>query len=186
MMNSSNSSTSILLELDEQTWKDSLDRVETWLGNVLMIQTNFRQLIEDTVDKVHEPHIRAYLADILEQAKQHEQQAEELSRVIGRDPSKARKLSGTVMSKVNQVVADIQGVAGGARGGWQDLRQLLLANLDSMGAFAIAEQLGLALGLPQIVDITFPIVQEKSRHQLLLQEYMLEMAPVSILYKASI
>ena len=185
-MNVSNSSMPILLDLDEQTWKDSLDRVETCLGNVLMIQTNLRQLIEDTVDKVHEPHIRAYLADILEKAKQHEQQAEELYRVIGRDPSKARKLGGTVMSKVNQVVADIQGVAGGAVGAWRDIRQLLLANLDSLGAFAIAEQLGLALGLPEIVDITFPIVQEKSTHQLLLQEYMLEMAPVSILYKASI
>jgi hypothetical protein len=186
MMNSSNSSRAILLELDEQTWKDSLDRVETWLGNVLMIQTNLRQLIEDTVDKMHEPHIRTYLADILEKAKQHEQQAEELYRVIGRDPSKARKLGGTLMSKASQALADIQGAAGGAVGGWRDLRELLLANLDSKGAFAIAEQLGLALGLPEIVDITFPIVQEKSTHQLLLQEYFLEMGPVSILYKASI
>jgi hypothetical protein len=186
MMSLSHNSKPILLELDEQTWKDWLDRAETWFGNVLMLQATFRQLTEDTLDKVHEPHIRAYLSDMLEVAKQHEQKAEELYRVIGRDPSHARQLGGTLMSKVSQVVADVQGIAGGAVGGWRDLRQLLLSNLDSMGAFAIAEQLGLALAIPQIVEIAFPIVQEKSTHQLLLQEYMLEMGPVSILYHAPI
>ena len=34
--------------------------------------------------------------------------------------------------------------------------------------------------------ITFPVVNEKSTQQLLLQEYMLEMAAKSILYKANI
>lgn len=185
-MNLSHTSEPLLLELDEQTWKDWLDRVESWLGNVLMLQATFRQLAEDTLNKVHEPHIRAYLADLLETAKQHEQKVEELYRVIGRDPSHARQLGGTLMSKASQVLADVQGIAGGAVGGWRDLRQLLLSNLDALGAFAIAEQLGLALGIPEIVEITFPIVQEKSTHQLLLQEYLLEMGPVSILYHAPI
>ncbi|HKN87624.1 MAG TPA: hypothetical protein VJV04_12245, partial [Nitrospiraceae bacterium] len=69
---------------------------------------------------------------------------------------------------------------------WKDIRVLLIANLDSMGAFAVAEQLGMALGIPNIVDITFPIVHEKSTQHLLLQEYMLEMVSVSILYEAPI
>src|SRR2546421_127547 len=137
MMSRLPNSEPILLELDEQTWKEWLDRTENWFGNVLMIQATFRQLAEDTLDKVHEPHIRAYLTDLLETAKQHEQKAEELYRVIGRDPSHARKLGGTLLSKASQVVADVQGIAGGAVGGWRDLRQLLLTNLDALGAFAI-------------------------------------------------
>ena len=75
---------------------------------------------------------------------------------------------------------------GGASGAWRDIHQLLLVNLNAIGAFATAEQIGLTLGLPEIVDITFPIIQEKQTHQLILQEYMLEMAPLSILYDSSI
>jgi hypothetical protein len=54
-MSRSHNTEPILLELDEQTWKEWLDRTETWFGNVPMIQVTFRQLAEDTLDKVHEP-----------------------------------------------------------------------------------------------------------------------------------
>jgi hypothetical protein len=89
--------------------------------------------------------------------------------------------AGSVVGKVRRTAADLQGKAGGAQTGWRELHQLLLANVNAMGAFAIAEQLGLALGLPEIVDITFPVVQELSTAQLLLQELLLETAPPAIL-----
>ncbi|WP_335501718.1 hypothetical protein [Neobacillus vireti] len=60
---------------------------------------------------------------------------------------------------------------------------MLHINQQAMGAFAVAEQLGLSLGIKEIVALAFPVVHEKTMHQLLLQEYMLEMAPISILYK---
>jgi len=176
----------IFLELDETTWNLFLDRAESWMGNVLMLQRKFREQAEATADTVHEPHIKTYLSSIAETAKEHERKVDGLYGVIGREPSSARKLGGTLMSKGSEALAELEGFMGGAVGAWKDIRMLLIANLDSMGAFAVAEQLGLALGMPNIVDITFPIVHEKSTQHLLLQEYMLDMASVSILYKASI
>jgi hypothetical protein len=52
----------LVLELDEDWWKTQLDRVESWLDNVLTLQTAFRQLAEDTAGKITEPHVRDYLA----------------------------------------------------------------------------------------------------------------------------
>ncbi len=176
----------LVLELDDKTWGEFLDRFEAWLGNLLMTQAAFRHLAEDTVGKIHEPHIKKYLSDIAETAKEHERKVEELYRLIGREPpSTARKVGGAVVGKLREGAADVQDALGGAVGGWKDLRQLLLANLDAMGAFAITEQLGLALGLPEVVDVTFPAVNEESTQQLLLQEYVLEMASTAILYHAS-
>ncbi|HKN87053.1 MAG TPA: hypothetical protein VJV04_09355 [Nitrospiraceae bacterium] len=126
------------------------------------------------------------LSALVETAKEHERKVDDLYAVIGREPSSVRRVGAALMSKGSEVVADVEGFMGGATGAWKDIRVLLIANLDSMGAFAVAEQLGLALGIPNIVDITFPIVHEKSTQHLLLQEYMLEMASVSILYKAPI
>lgn len=54
-----------------------------------------------------------------------------------------------------------------------------------MSAFAVAEQLGLALGIPEILDITFDVVSEKSTDQLLLQECASEICSKSILYQQS-
>jgi len=176
----------ILLELDEPTWKDFLDGFESWLDNLVTVEASFRQLAEDTVEKITEPHIKEYLAEIVETAKRHEQAVDDLYRVIGRDPAKARTLAGTLMGKARQALGDVLGLLGGAAGNWRDLHQLLLANTNSLGAWAIAEQLGLALGMPEVVDIVFPIVREKSTQHLLIQEYVLEMAPVSILYKKSV
>jgi hypothetical protein len=174
----------ILVELGAATWDDWLDKAESWFGNVLLTQTSFTRLLEDTIDKLHEPHIKRYLADMLEKEREHDHHAEALFRAIGRKPSTGRKLGATLVSKAREVLTDVQGRMGGAVGGWKDLRELLIASVDARGAFAIAEQIGLALGLPAIVDITFKVANEKTVHQLLLQEYVLELAPMAILYRA--
>jgi hypothetical protein len=43
-----------------------------------------------------------------------------------------------------------------------------------------------ALGRPAAVDIAFPIVAEKTRHQLLIRECYLEMAANAILYRRDV
>lgn len=176
----------ILVELDSESWNTWLDRAATWFGNVLMTQTTFRQLAEDTQDKVNEPHFKAFLKEIAETAKRHEEQAEALYRAIGRDPAAGRKLMGTILSKAQETFGNLENMAGGAAGGFRDVRQLMLTNLDSMGAFAIAEQLGYALGLPEVANIAFAVENEKSKHQLLLQEIVLEMAAQAILYRTAL
>ena len=80
-------------------------------------------------------------------------------------------------------MAGIIALVGGAKSPWQDVQQLYISNLNSMSAFAVAEQLGLALGIPEILDITFPVIAQKSTDHLLLQEVALEMCSMSILYK---
>ena len=176
----------ILIELDQETREDQLDSAESWLNNVLLTQATFRQLAEDTLDKVHEPHVREYLTSILETAQEHEQKAKELYRVIGREPSTAREVGGTLVAKAREAMGDLMGIAGGAAGGWRDLHQLFLASLNAMSAFATAEQLGLALGIPEIVEITSSVTSEKFAHHRLLQEVILDMAPVAILYDMEI
>lgn len=176
----------VLIEIDEQSWAGSLDRVAAWLGDLQLMQATFRQLAETTAGKIAEPHIRDYLSGIAEQAREHEQRIADLYRLIDRHPSTVRPVIGSVMGRAREVLGVVQGVAGGAVGNWNDLRQLLAANLNAMGAFAITEQLGLALGIDEIVDITFQVTQEKSTCQLLLQEYVLELAPRSILYRTSV
>lgn len=181
-MSTNGTSQALVIQMDDATWSDFLDRFEAWLGDLQLTQTAFRKQAEETVDKIEEPHIREYLSDIAEAARAHEAKVDDLYRLIGREPSTARSVGGTVLGKAREGTADIVGALGGAHGGWKDLRELLLANQDAMGAFAIAEQLGLALGMPEVVDITFPVVNEKSTQQLLLQEYVLEMASTAILY----
>lgn len=58
--------------------------------------------------------------------------------------------------------------------------------MNALSAFAVTEQFGLLLGLPEIVNITINVVHQKQTHQLVLKEYMLEMASISIIYKQSI
>lgn len=173
----------ILLELDDECRQEHFDRAEAWFKNVQLTQASFRQLLEDTVEKIKEPHIKDYLQTMLQHAQEHEEKAEALFAVIGRKPSNARKLVGNILGKSRKAWADVIAFGGGATGPWQDLQQLYIANLNSMSAFAVAEQLGLALGIPEILDITFAVVSEKSNDQLLLQECALEMCSKSILYK---
>ncbi|GAB3162902.1 hypothetical protein [Telluribacter humicola] len=125
--------------------------------------------------------MKDYLNTILQQALNHEEKA--LFRVIGREPSTVRKLAGDMLGKGRQLWADIMALGGGAHGPWQDLQQLYISNLNSMSAFAVAEQLGLALGMPEILSITLSVIDEKSTSHLLLQEIALEMCSKSILYQ---
>lgn len=175
----------LLLELGEDARKEHFDKAAAWFRNVQLTQASFRQLLEDTVEKIEEPHIKDYLHTMLEHARKHEEQAEALFTVIGREPSSVRKMMGEMMGKGRQALADVIALGGGAKGPWQDLQQLYLSNANSISAFAVAEQLGLALGLPDILDITFEVVSQKSTDQLLLQECALEMCSKSILYDQS-
>ncbi|PRY03392.1 hypothetical protein CLV24_14124 [Pontibacter ummariensis] len=172
----------ILIELDEETRSEQLNRAAAWFNNVLLTQTSFRQLLEDTVPKIKEPHIKEYLAELAVKAKEHEEKIHELFTIIGREPSDIRTTLGSVMGKARQALGDFIAATGSAKGPWQDLHQLYLSNYNSMGALSVAEQLGLALGIPSIVDIAFVLVSEKSTAQLLLQESVLEMCSMSILY----
>jgi ferritin-like metal-binding protein YciE len=173
----------VFIELDEACRKEQFDRAEAWLKNVQLTQASFRQLLEDTVEKIEEPHIKDYLSTMLQHAKEHEQQAENLFAVIGRKPSTIRVKLGELAGKGRELLADMIALSGGAKGPWQDVHQLYISNLNSMSAFAVAEQLGLALGIPAIVDITYPVISQKSTDHLLLQEVALEMCSMSILYR---
>ena len=174
----------MLVELDGQTWEQMIDRIETWFGNVLAAQGAFRRHVESTLEKIREPDTRDLLVDILDKADQHERQAKELFALIGREPPTGRKAAGALISGAQKALGKVEGVAGGATaGGWSDLRQCLLLNVDSMGAFAVAEQLGFALAMPEISKITFEVENDKAKHQLVMQELVLETAAINILYE---
>ena len=49
-----------------------------------------------------------------------------------------------------------------------------------------AEQIGLALGRPQAVDVAVRVVAEEGRHQLLLREVLLEFAADAVLYRRDV
>lgn len=171
-----------LLNLDEASWGQHLDAAEAWLNNVITSQHAFRELLENTL-QVSKPNIHLYLSEMLETARRHEQAAEDLPRTIGRQPGSAgRGVAGRVLAGARKVMGTVEGIAGGAKDDWRDLRELQIANLDAMGGFAVAEQLGLALANAELRDLAFQVTSEKSSDQLVLQELMLEMASVSILY----
>lgn len=174
-----------LIELDQETRNLQLDRAKAWFDNVLLTQASFRKLLHDTVEKIEEPHIKQYLTQMYEQEERHEERARELFSLIDREPSDIRQLLGDIMGKARQSLGDFIALTGGVRGPWQDLHQLYISNHNSMGAFAVAEQLGLALGIPRVAEIAFGVVAEKSTSQLLIQECVLEMCSKSILYHES-
>ena len=177
----------ILIEIDKESWEKQLDSTATWLGNTYMAETAFRKMTEDTVEKVMEPHVRRYLANIAERSLAHEKTIEGLFKVIGREPSKFRHASGMVVAKGRELLADVLGLASGASAGaWADLQQLLMASMNSVGAVGVAHQLGLALGHLELTEATLDLSNEKYMQHFLLQEIVLEMAPLSILYKARI
>src|SRR5919199_2548913 len=134
----------IAIELDEHTWTEQLDRVEQWLGNVLVAQATFRMLLEDTIGKIHEPHIQAYLREMLQTAQKHERRAEELYAIIGRDPAPGRKLVAAVMNKARQALGDVLDIAGGMAGGGCGIFQPPPAPPEAGGALrrARARRLG--------------------------------------------
>jgi hypothetical protein len=175
----------VLLELDRDTWSSQLDRVERWLATARALQSGYRHLLESAVDDVEEPHVRTYLNDLLDVAREHESAVDDLYRAFGRepaDPGGIRSAAATLLGAAREAMGHAEGkVAGAASGQWRLLRELLLSNLDAIAGFAVAEQLGLALGIPAVIDVTFPVVRRKTQDQLLLQEYLLEMASNAIL-----
>jgi hypothetical protein len=182
-MDNTTSTPPVLIELDADTWNRQLDQAKKWLDNVVLVQASYRQLLEDTAAKIDEPHIRQYLLEIAGRAKDHEAQVWELYAAIDREPAEIRKTLGALAGKGRQVLGDLLALTGGAKGPWQDLHQCFMANYNAMGAFAVVEQLGLALGIPGLSDLAFDIVAQKSTDQLILQEFVLEMCAKSILYR---
>jgi hypothetical protein len=177
----------ILIELDETTLLKKINEVEKWFEHVLTAQITLETLLNKTIPAIVEPHIREALEKIQQAEVMHSKSADNLFIAIKRIPDAAKdRALGTVVSKVEEGLLSFQDMMGGAVGSWQGIHHLMLLNQQAMGAFAVAEQLGLALGIKEIAAIAFPIVHEKSMHQLLLQEYMLEMAAIAILYKQDI
>jgi hypothetical protein len=184
MMSIETAARPLLLDLDEATWDAQIDRAAAWLGDALMVQEKFRKFAEDVAAQIREPHIKAYLQELVGRARAHEERIADMTRAIGREPSAGRSLAGAALAKGGELIAGAVGLAGGARGDWKDLRQLLIESQDALGAFAIVEQLGYALGLPELADPAFRATAEKQKDHLLIQEFVLEMGPIAILLHA--
>ncbi|MFC4019052.1 hypothetical protein ACFOW4_14035 [Micromonospora sp. GCM10011542] len=182
----------LLVEVDHDTVTAQLDRVVPWLVATRTLQSAYRKILEDTADEVGEPHIRAWLHEIAEPARRHEEAVADLHRAFGHQPetgtgAAAAPAVAAALGTLRELVGEAQGVVAGARGrAWRHMRMLLLSNLDAISGFAVAEQLALALGRPAVVDITCPIVADKTRHQLLIRECFLEMASNAILYRRDV
>lgn len=175
----------VLLEVEPEAWRDSLQRVRPWLAANLALQSSFRRSCELVAGGVAEPHVRAYLEDVAEAAGRHQDVARRLPDVFGAAPVPvtAPRLAGAALGVGRRVVGEVVGRAAGARGGtMRGLRVLMKGNLDAIGAFGVTQQLGLALGNQDVVDLVFPVLHEKQKHQLVLQEYLLETAARAVLY----
>jgi hypothetical protein len=181
--------TPLLLELDARTLAAQREKVTPWLMTVGTLQSGFRRLLAGTVPLVQDPLVREWLSGVERTAREHEAAVDdlfaafELRRPV---PHVATTVAGAVLGAVRGLAGQVQGLAAGASGAvsggaWRNLRQLQLSNLDSMSGFAVAQQFGLALGRPRVVEITFPVVQKKSEQHLLLQELFLEFAGDAVL-----
>ncbi len=177
--------TPLLIELDEAFWRGQLDRTEAFLGTVALLQADFRALAEDAAAKVEQPQFRHFLGEIADDACRHEAQLAEFSRMIGRPSPHGRGLVGTLAAKGRELLADVEGAVSGASGPWRDLRQLWMSSHGAEGAFGVVEQLGYALGHKEFAELAFKLVNEKHRGTLLIQEIVLEMAAVAVLYDGS-
>ena len=174
----------VLLEVGGDTWQESLRRVRPWLTATATLQSTFRRLSFGVAGRVDEPHIRTYLGEVAEVAGRHEALVDEVCSAFGVPsvPRPAVNGAAAVASSGRYAAGQLVGRLSGAHGpGWRGLRVLLRSNLDAISGFAVTEQLGLALGNPRVVDLVFPVLKEKKEHQLLLQEYLLEMASNAVL-----
>lgn len=177
----------IAIELDAETWKEFLDRTAYWLGNLQMIQTAHRELAEDTLGKIHETHLRRLLGGLAERARGHEAEVEKLFQLIGKEPSTVRSAGGVLLAKLRELTADVMaGAGGGAVGGWKDMHQLFLSSLNSISAWGAAQELAFALGNREMVEITFPVINEKHAQHRMLQELLMETATLAILYRVEV
>jgi hypothetical protein len=178
--------TAVLFELDDASWQTLIARAEKWFLNVQTIQTSFRKLVEDTLPKINDSNVHLYLETLHATATRHEGQAADLLRMIGREPSAARKMAGTGLAKGRELWAGVIGLSGGAVSAWTDLQQILHASLDGIAAFGVANDIGLALGLSEITELTLHITNEKYVQHYRLQELVLELATISVLYRLEI
>ncbi len=173
----------VVIEIDKDNWKQSLDRAERWFHFVQTVQTSFRKIAEDTGPKLHDSHLRDYLREVTERARTHEEKAAELLRLIGREPKNPNSLAGTLFAKTRELTGDLEGFASGAMSGWRDLQQVVHSSLDGIVAFGVANDIGLALGLVEVTDLTLEVTSQKFQHHYLLQEITLELGSLSVLYR---
>jgi hypothetical protein len=174
----------LVVEIEERTWREYVDRSAEWLEIATLLQATFRKMLEDTVDDVAEPHISERLNDMLAAARRHEALISELYVAFSRDRLPPGEARAGMLARMREVVGHVEGLAAGVRGGdWRRLRELALTNLDSTTGYAVTEQLGLAMGLPAVVEMVLPVVHEKTQHQVVLRECLLETAPKAILYR---
>ena len=182
--------TPLLVELDEATLAAQRQRAATWLVTLASLQTGYRQLLGRTVPLVGDPQVRTWLTELHDAARRHESAVDEIAAGLDVRPAAPRTLTaltGAVLGLGRELAGQVQGLlAGGSGPAWRDLRQLTLSNLDSMSAFAVAEQLGLALGRPRAVDVAFRVVSEKSAHPLLPREVFLEFAADAVLHRRDV
>jgi hypothetical protein len=182
--------TPLLVELDEATLAAQRGRTATWLATLATLQTGYRRLLGRTVPMVGDPLVRSWLDGLHDAARRHEAAVDEIAAALEVRPAAGHpltSLAGAVLGLGRELAGQVQGLVAGSSGpAWRDLRQLVLSNLDSMSAFAVAEQVGLALGRPQAVAVAFRVVSEKSEHQLLLREVFLEFAADAVLYRRDV
>lgn len=185
MSGAASSQPPLLIELDGEFWRGQLDRAEAFLGNVALLHAAFRTMADDVLKKVGQPQYREFLRGVAESAHRHEAQIDEFYRMIGRDPARGRVLLGSLAAKGRELLGDVEGIAGHASSPWRDLRQLWLASHSAEGAFGVVEQLGYALGHQALAELAYKLVNEKHRDTLLIQEIVLEMAAVAVLYEGT-
>lgn len=106
-------------------------------------------------------------------------------RDLGRDPARERSVLGA-LAKGREVLADVEGFAGGASGPWRDLRQLWMSCHAAEGAFGVVERLGYALGHKELAVSAHEPVDEKHRVTSPIQEIVPEMPAVAVLYDGPI
>jgi hypothetical protein len=179
--------TTILIELDEKTRNLHFDQMEKWFEHVLATEISLEIGLKKAIPQITEPHIQEAIMKIQLAVKGHSLASEQLFEAIGRSANTVKdRVLATLNINMQSGLFSFLDVLGGAVGSWREIHLLHLLNHQAMGAFAVAEQLGLSIGMKEVVTIAFPIVHEKTMHQLLLQEYLLEMAPVSILYRENV
>jgi hypothetical protein len=177
----------LIIDADAGTIDAHLDRAARWLATTASLQSAYRQRLNRTLELIDEPRIRSWLTELDQAARRHEEVAAQLYGAFDRTrpaTGTLRIVAGTAVGLARGVLGQVQGLAAGASGrAWRNMRVTLLANLDAISGFGVAEQLALALGRPAAVDLARPVVAEKTAHQLLLREVFLELAPDAVLYR---
>lgn len=176
----------ILIDIDKASWQQHVNRVSEWLGHTLMVQVTFYQLTLDTINKIQEPHIKSAIIEISQTALYHIQKAQELFSLIGRNPHYYTYYEGKAVAEFKETITKLKGMLGGVKGDWLMMHQLYLSNMNALDAFSVTEQFGLTLGLPKVSTTAMMVAHQKQAHGMVLKEYMLEMASLSIIYDKNI